>query len=429
MTENTPERLREFRAQNASGQRSRSGLLLLNTALLLIVAALLAFVAYRLSAVSNSGAGDIHPEGGLTADALRRYAAYLEEKKLPEAAVAAYGQYLDRADLDPEARARVCYSVAKLAIDAGQYETALTYLYQSEMLAPDSDLKDDVDKRIVFCLERLGRSVDLRRELRKRTQPVRTAADLEPGETILAEFAGQIVSDRDLDLEIEKLPVAARDSLGSPERKADLLKNMVAERLLLDRAFRLELDKDPEVQEQLNAMRDGLIVRKLIDREVRDKLQVTPEDIERFYKAESALFTEPRTRVGLVGEGDSPEAARAALPATQGDAAARRVVLRGDALVRGLGVPDSDETVAAALRAAVPGQIADPLEIGGRWFAFAVSETPERVRPFDEARSDAERMLRARKEQEQFRALIEDTLRARDVVLHLDRLAPEARNP
>ena len=114
----------------------------------------------------------------------------------------------------------------------------------------------------------------------------------------MAEFGGQVITDRDLEREIEKLPPAARESFQSPEKRVELLQNIVAERLLLDKANRLELDKDPEVQEELARVRDGLIVRRLIDQEVDSKTAVSTEDVRRFYEAEIERFTDPAIRTG-----------------------------------------------------------------------------------------------------------------------------------
>ncbi len=430
MSENTPERLKQFRAEYSGGARPGNRWAAVNTAILVV--GLGAIIALLLSSGgADTPTGVTAPGGGLSADALREHAGKLAEKKLPKAAVAAYKEYLDRAVLDAPARAKICYSVGKLAIEAEEYEEALTFLYQAEMLDPESSVKDDLDKKIVLCLDKLGRSVDLRRELRKRTAVTRTAADVEAGEKVLAEFAGQVVTDRDLAVEIEKLPASVRETVDSPEKKGELLKNLVAERLLLDKAFRIELDKEPAIQEKLTATRDGLIVRELINREVQSKINVSPADVERFYKAETERFTDPATRTGIVGEGDSVEAAQSTLAEASkpGNKTAQRVVLRGGQLVRGLGLEGSDEAVAKALTDTAPGTASAPIQIGEKWFAFAVSLTPEKVHPFEEVRDQAERMLRMQKEREQFQVLIEETLKARNVKLHLDRLNKKEAAP
>jgi len=417
MSDETPDRLRAFRAHYAPAKAPSNRMAVVQTVVL--VAGFAGVFALLLGQAGQGAPGTDATRGGLSARTARDLAVYLAERQHPIAAVAAYQAYLDREDLEPEARARVCYSMAKLAIDAEQFDTALTYLYQAEFLAPDSDLRAEIDKKVVLCLDRLGRGVDLRKALRKRTAVKRAAADVDPGETVLAEFGDEVITDRDLALEIEKLPPYMRDSIAGPEERAGFLKNLVAQRLLVDKARRLGLDEDPGVQAEMVAQLDAMIVRKLIADEVATRIHVTPEDVERFYNASIDRFTEPATAKVRIGRGDSAEAVQAleALPSVP-------VTVRQGRPIPGL--PGSDAAVEAAFAAGLGGRVG-PYESDGAWYVLeVVSKTPERVRPFDEVRDEARRTYEARKHQEELAALIERVLEERDVRLHLERLeAPD----
>jgi len=414
MSEGTPERLKEFRAQYApKGQRS--GVLAV-VQLVVVVAGFAAVLAILLRGAPQGPAQG--RTGGLTADEQRAYAVCLVEKQEPRAAIDAYERYLGAAALTAPERANVCYSVAKLAIEAEEFERALAYLYQAEFLDPGSTLKDEINKKVVLCLDKLGRAVDLRKELRRRTDVKRTPDDVGPEEKVLAEFAGEVITDRDLELEIEKLPPALRDSVNTPDKKVEMLKHMVAERLLLDKARRLELDKDPEIQEQMVKQLDAMIVNKLIKDEVQAAITITPEDVERFFKAEIDRFTAPAAAKVLAAQADSEEAAKALTEFPD-----QPVTVREGQPVAGL---DASE----ALFGAGPGDIVGPFEAEGVWHVFKlVSKTPEQVPTFEEAKDQATRLYRMQKEQESFSALIEETLEARDVRLHLDRLDEEPETP
>lgn len=416
MSDDTPERLKQFRAEYRQREGRGGGRIILAVVCVLLGVATGALCAHwvRSEEVSRRVAPSASA-GGLSPDQLREYALYLEQKALPQAAIAAYEEYLERAALADDARARVCYTVAKLALDNEQYEKALAYLYQAEMFGAEAELKGDIDKKIVLCLDRLGRTADLRRELRTRTAPKRTAQDVEAGEIVLAEFAGEVITDRDLETELAKLPASVAETFDSPDKKAEFLKNLVAERLLLDKAFRVGLDKDPKVQEELGAARDAMIVRRLIADEVKAKVQITPEDVERYYKAEPARFTEPATAEVRIGKADSEAAAR------QTEAFSEKpVTVREGGDIPG--VPAGPQTVESVFKTA-PGATTEPVQLGDAWYVFRVErKTPARVRPFEEVRDQATRMLQFQKEQEQLRALIEETLRARDVRLFPERL-------
>ncbi|MFO7975228.1 MAG: peptidylprolyl isomerase, partial [Candidatus Hydrogenedentota bacterium] len=395
MDDNTPERLQSFREKNRERSRRANIWPAVNTLLLVVgfisVIAAMVLTSKHDETVQYAGRG-----AGLSVSAMREYATILEQKGLTEAAIDAYEKYLEYAPLEAQPRAGVCYSVGKLAIDAERYEKALEYLYQAEMLDPGNSMKDELNSKIVLCLEKLGRSSQLRRELRKRTKPGQTADDLEEGEVVLAEFGGTVITDRDLDREIEKLPSSARKTFASPEKRIEFLRNIVAERLLLDKALRLELDKDPEVHDELAKMRDELIVRRLIDQEVNANISVSPEDVKRFYQAEIERFTDPAVRTALVGSGDSAASARKALAqAKKNPDQAKNVIVQDRRLVQGLEATEHNEAVRKAVMATEPGAVSEPLELDDTWYVFAVSETPPEVHPFEEVKAQAERMLRA----------------------------------
>lgn len=412
MPEQTPERLRAFRQtyQRPSGLGPRSFVINLVVALVAIAA--------TVGTSSLWGKADLKGisvsvnSGGLSPAQMREYAVYLEQKELPDKALGVYQDYLAKAVLTDEERAQVCYSVGKLAADAGQYEDALAYLYQAEILNPQSELSGEVDKLIVSSLERLGRTADLRRELRKRTDVNRDPADLQDETEVLARFNDQVITARDLEQEMERLPAPIREEASDPKSKRQLLENMIAERLLLEKAYRLGLDEDPEIEQQLKELHDSLIVRKLIAGEVQDKLNVTPEEVARFYETEKERLGQPASAQVVIGRADAPEADFAF------DESPVKV-LQGRPIP---GLPASGEAAALIFEMA-EGETTLPLEIDGAFYRFQVlSKQPGHVLSLEEARPMIEKMLNAEKEQAAVKSLIEETLRAHDVQIYPERL-------
>ncbi|MBI4558726.1 MAG: peptidyl-prolyl cis-trans isomerase [Candidatus Hydrogenedentes bacterium] len=415
MSKPDPERLNEFRSQYQTAAGPSNFLAIVQTAILIAGFAGLFFLATRSGAPQNVTSTPNGGAGGLTPELSREYAQYLEQKGLRDQAISAYESYLEKASLDPKTRASICYSVASLASAEEQFEKALAYLYQAEMLAPQSELKSEIDKKVTSCLEKLGRTSDLKRELRQRTMVKRTAAQVQPGEKVLAEWSGEVFTDRDLDAEIVKLPAPLQEAFSKPEKRADLLKNLLVERLLTDKAYRLELNKDPEFEAALARERDALMVRKLIESEVRAKTTVTPEDVERYYRAEIDRFTEPATARVVVGTAATEEAAKGLT-----DFSKEAVTVRKGSPVPGI---SGSEAAGTAIFEAETDSIAKPIQIADKWYVFKVlAKTDAKVLPFDQVKSRAESSLRMQKEQEQFRALVEETLKANNVQLYPERL-------
>lgn len=413
MSENTPERLKAFRAQyDAAPKRSGAMGIVQLVCLILIIVGL---AAQWVRGPVVKPAAPVANQGGLTLDQQREYAVRLADKKLTGPAIAAYEEYLKNAALSVSERAKVCYSIAKLAVEDEKYDAALPYLYQAEYLDPKSELKEEINKKVVLCLDKLGRNVDLRHELRKRSDTKHDASQVQANDAILAEFGNEAITKRDLEMEIDKLPPAAKDSFATPEKKAELLKNLVAERLLVDKARRLELDKAPEVQDLLAKQLDSMIVQKLISDEVRKDVQVTPEDVERFYKAEPALFTEPASAEVQMAKADSEEAAKGIK-----EFAGKAVTVRKGRPVPGVkDLAEAPEGLFSAEKDAIVG----PVKAGDAWYVFKVaSTTPEKLPPFEEAKDKAAQTYQMRKEQEKVSSIIDETLKAREVHLYLERL-------
>ncbi len=409
MSDQTPERLQAFRDQNAPGKsRVRGAVVLFGGGVVIGIAGALA-VFYMTAVVPPQA------HRGLAPNRLRELALMYEGKDMRHAAIDAHIAYLDRAALSDAERGEVAYSIAKLAIDDHDYEHALEYLYEAELLAPESAVRDERSRQIVHCLEQLGRTSDLRRELTHRTNPNARDNAVEPGAVVLAEFGEEKITDRDLERKLAEMPESIRGAYTTPEKRTELLKNLVAERLLLDKAFRLKLDEDEELRAQMKAAHDSLLVRKLMENEVRDHIAITPEDVERFYKAERARFTEPATVRVLVANAETEEAA-AAISEFNGQPISVR---QGERLG---GLPNSPE-VFDTIFAAEADAITAPIPIKDRFFVFKViSKTPERVAPFEEVKAAAEQALRAEKEQEHVEQLIDETLKARNVNIYADRL-------
>lgn len=373
-------------------------------------------VVFVVQAGLNHFRPDSRSSAGLGVERLREYAVYLAENNQPKAAVRVYEDYLDKAVLEEAARAKVCYSVARLALDGEDYETALLYLYQSEMLDPESGLKPEIEKKILLCLDKQGRSAALRRQIRKRSAVDEPGGASEPGAVVLAEFDGEPFTRSDLERELAKLPQAVGGAVDTPEKKADFARNVIAQRLLAGKARRLNLDADQEVQEMLSRQVDDLIVRKLIEDEIQSRLNVTPGDVERFYQAEIARFTEPSSAVGKLAQGATPAEAESGLSGEE----AVSVQIRGSRITGGAIPAAAQRLLAEKVLASETGSAA--IESEDTWHAFAGTVRPGKVKPFDAVRERAESMYRAQKEHELLSAFIEETLRAGNVKVHMDRI-------
>ena len=236
-------------------------------------------------------------------DKLREYAGDLINRGLYKQAVAAYDQYLASAKIDDKERANVNYIIATTYFDRiNDYESALAYLLKIKHFYPETGLMNEVNKKIVACLERLERSSDAQQALSETVQLDPSKAPVKrPGE-VIAEIGGRQITQGDLDYEISKLPPSVRDQVTTKEQKRDFLREFVATELLYDTAVRAGFDKDPEVIEGAFQAKKALMVQKLLQDRIAGKVQIEASDVELYYQANKEKYVERDAQGNVVRE-------------------------------------------------------------------------------------------------------------------------------
>ena len=167
-------------------------------------------------------------------------------------------------------------------------------------------------------------------------------------------------------------------------------------------------------------MKDQLVVQIMRQREVSSKILVTPLDLQTAYAARQADYALPeRVRLRtLAFAGAAAEARpRAAAACEKIRAGEQAFAADADATLQDdgefLDVATLQETLRAAVAALAPGDVSEPLEIGGAiYLVQLVERQPARVRPLDEVAPELEKKLRAAEFERLNQAWI-DALRAK----------------
>ncbi len=407
------------------------------TVLAVVLCGVLALVQWR---GSTESAGRARTSSWTPAQQ-REFANKLREY-LPGAAAEQYETYLAMTSATPHERANVYYTVAKTAVETGDFETGLAYFYKAEIAEPDGPLASEIGNGIVHCLEELGKFIDAQSALDARTGlgAGGAARETEAKGAVVARIGSRAVTLGEIDRALQQLPPWAQEQYAAPDKKAEFLNQYIAEQLLYEKAMKLELDKDPDVRAQVAEAARRAAVNKLLERDVRDKVTVGPEDVRLYYEAHLDEFTEKaraRVRHILVDDESAARDVLAQLATGASFAELAKERSRDDAsrekggeipgwIVEGGAVPgiaDSSAMVEAIL-ATEAGKATAPLQDDAGWHVFYVEEKqPARQRPFEEVRATAERRYRTMKEQEEYRRLIETTLEANDVEVYPEKLS------
>src|SRR5262245_11792809 len=95
------------------------------------------------------------------------------------------------------------------------------------------------------------------------TAPAAAAApDAKGTGEAVATFSGRTITSDQVMKELERLPAPSRAYLAAPERKRQFIENLVMNDLLYAEGQKGGLDKDPEIEKQVNDLRKRLVVQR-----------------------------------------------------------------------------------------------------------------------------------------------------------------------
>ena len=226
-------------------------------------------------------------------DKVREYAGDLMNRSLFMPAIEQYQKYLDDYDIETREQANVNYIIANTYFDrVRNYEQALTYYLKIKHLYPESSLMEDVNKKIVACLERLDQPQDAKQALDETVQMDPSQVQKKRPGAVVAKIDKREITMGDLEFEISQLPPSVRDQFQSREKKLQFLREYIATELLYDTAKRAGLDREQEVVEGAFQAKKALMVRKLLDDRVAGKVDITDDDLELYFEANKEKYAE-----------------------------------------------------------------------------------------------------------------------------------------
>ncbi len=256
------------------------------------------FLSVLLLAACDQG-----KEPAVDGEKIRQYASDLMNRSLYKQAIEQYLEYLENYPVSKREQANINYIVANTYFERlKDYESSLMYYLKIKHFYPESNLIEQVNKRIVACLERLDRPADAQQALDESValdpDQVRKSR---PG-AVVAQIGNREITMGDIEFEINQLPPSLQDEFSKPEQKLLFLREYVATELLYDTAKRAELDKDPEVIEAAFQAKRQIMVRKLLQQRVADRVDIKPEDVELYFQANKEKYAEKDDEGNVVNE-------------------------------------------------------------------------------------------------------------------------------
>ncbi|MEJ2635050.1 MAG: hypothetical protein P8184_07130 [Calditrichia bacterium] len=236
------------------------------------------------------------PKSRISPQKKRELANVLYNQQLYHQAVQEYEDYLKNYQLGEKEQANISYMIANIYFDRLQdYENALAYYLRIKYLYPDSNLRNEINKKVVECLERMKRSTDARQVIEQTSALDESQKPASRPGDVIAKIGDRRITTGDLEYEMNNLPVYMRDQVKTRQQKLEFLKNYIAQELLYDSAKRQGLDKAKDVREGVLQAEKSLMSQKLLQQEIQKEVNLdkySNADVEVYYKANKDKYAE-----------------------------------------------------------------------------------------------------------------------------------------
>lgn len=221
-------------------------------------------------------------------------ASDLLDAKLYTQAVAEYQRLLNLSGLDKKKQANINYIIGNIYLnEMNDYENAAARFVTAKFLDPEGDLKDKINKNLVICYERMGRSLEAQKELDRSTNLEETRTENKGG-AVVARIGDREITMTELENEIEKLPPSVQTQFKDKAGKIKFLQNYISSELLYHTAIRKGLDKDKEVEEGVLQVQKQIMINKLLSQEIPQDFPVSENDINLYYQAHKEEFKDKK---------------------------------------------------------------------------------------------------------------------------------------
>jgi hypothetical protein len=229
--------------------------------------------------------------GAFTREQYRAAATALFERQLYQESIDAYAEYLRSPAIPPDDVPKVLYQMGVIYQDnLADPKAALAKFTLVKALYPEETFGNELGKRMVACLEGMGRSVDAvaaRSRLANLTPAGEAPASgggpsASEGGAVVADLEGRKITLGEIAALVGKLPEA-------PLERNQLVRQYVAQILVADAARRKGLGDKPELRQRLRAVEDQILAQSSLQEELKVP-QPTGNDLRYYFEANKARY-------------------------------------------------------------------------------------------------------------------------------------------
>jgi tetratricopeptide (TPR) repeat protein len=269
---------------NQQGKLDLASIVLLVGVILLLIISTLVF--FELKGVKSTNRIDISSQQDLASELL--------DNKLYQQAIAEYDRVILSGKIDRKKEANLNYIIGTIYMNnLNDYQNAAARFVKAKVLSSDDELLKKINRNLVTCFERMGRSLDAQRELDKMTLLEKPNDEKGTG-IIVARIGKREITMSDLENEIQKLPPSVSSQFKDKEKKLEFLKQWVANEIFYDGALRKGYDQDKDIIEGAFQMKKQLMINKLLKEEIPSDIQISESEIKLYYEAHKEDFKDKK---------------------------------------------------------------------------------------------------------------------------------------
>jgi tetratricopeptide (TPR) repeat protein len=240
--------------------------------------------AIAFAAVANMDGCQSSGGSALTREQYRAAATALFQQQLYREAVDMYDAYLKSPAIPPEDVSKVLYQMGTIYQDnLLDPKAALAKYAVVKALYPDETFNNQIGKRMVACLETMGRSVDATQARSRITDLVQdTSAKSAGSGAVVADLDGRKITLGEIASMVGKLPDA-------PLEQNQLVREYVAQILIADAARRKGVADKPEVKLRLGQVQNQILAQAGL----MDEIKIQPpsgNDLKYYFEANKARY-------------------------------------------------------------------------------------------------------------------------------------------
>ncbi|HHS50202.1 MAG TPA: hypothetical protein ENN07_03715 [candidate division Zixibacteria bacterium] len=227
----------------------------------------------------------------MSLDEARSYAAKLANAELYEQAVDEYERIFAEYRLSDRDAGSILYQVGTISGEKlHQPARAMAAFLKFQELYPMHPLIDDVNRKAVAQLDRMGKSRQAQSLLRRSVSLGKPADEADDPSRIVAKIGDRVITAEEVESALEELPREVSAQLGDAVGKQRFLQEYIGQQLIYNAAIRAGYDQRPEILDQLESAQMNIIVAAFFKERIADRVQISSSDIEVYYNMNKANF-------------------------------------------------------------------------------------------------------------------------------------------